>query len=284
MATENIDQQQDDPLAIFSELFSRGDNDDSDPNDPSAMTLVDHLEELRWRIFKSLIAIFVFGIVAFIFRVKIMDFLTWPLPATANALGHGNTKLVVNGVGEGFTTYLLLAVAGGFVAGLPVILYQTWAFISPGLYDHEKKHAVPFIVAGVFLFVAGLSLGYVVLQYPVNWLVNFASDSFTELVSAGNYFSFVAFFLLAFGIAFEIPLVLTFLSIIGLITEETLTKKRAVAHVSMWIAATFLTPGADLYSPIFLGVSMSCLFELSIIFIRISRHMRERSAKSEETA
>jgi sec-independent protein translocase protein TatC len=157
-----------------------------------------------------------------------------------------------------------------------VILYQVWAFISPGLYAREKKHAVPFIVAGVVLFVAGLSLGYIVLQYPVYWLINFASDNFSNLITAGNYFTFIAYFLLAFGIVFEIPLVLTFLSIIGMITAETLTKKRAVAHVGMWIAATVITPGADLYSPIFLGVSMSCLYELSIIFIKITARMRER--------
>ncbi|HEY3991671.1 MAG TPA: twin-arginine translocase subunit TatC [Ktedonobacteraceae bacterium] len=270
---------EDDPLGALTNLFTS--DEEPDPNDPSAMSLVDHLEELRRRIFKMLIAIAIFSVVAFIFREQLMNFLTWPLPHTADLLGHGNQKLVVTGLGEGFTTFLLLSIAGGFVAALPVILYQVWAFVAPGLYAHEKKHAVPFIVAGLILFVAGLALGYVVLQYPVAWLVNFASDSFTELVSVSSYFTFVAFFLLAFGVVFEIPLVLTFLSIIGMITAETLTKKRAVAHVGMWIAATIITPGADLYSPIILGVAMSCLFELSVIFIKFTQHMRERSAAKE---
>jgi sec-independent protein translocase protein TatC len=270
---------EDDPLGALTNLFTS--DEEPDPNDPSAMSLVDHLEELRWRIFKMLIAIAIFSVVAFIFREQLMNFLTWPLPHTADLLGHGNQKLVVTGLGEGFTTFLLLSIAGGFVAALPVILYQVWAFVAPGLYAHEKKHAVPFIVVGLILFVAGLALGYVVLQYPVAWLVNFASDSFTELVSVSSYFTFVAFFLLAFGVVFEIPLVLTFLSIIGMITAETLTKKRAVAHVGMWIAATIITPGADLYSPIILGVAMSCLFELSVIFIKFTQHMRERSAAKE---
>lgn len=278
MATGNTQQQEQeqDPLAFLGDLFV-GDNEDDDPNDPSSMSLVEHLEELRWRIFKSLIAIVVFGIVAFVFREQILNFLTWPLPATANALKHGNQKLVMSGVGEGFTTYLLISAAAGFLVSLPVILYQVWAFVAPGLYAHEKKHAVPFIVAGLVLFVAGLALGYIVLQYPVAWLINFASDNFTPLISAGNYFTFVAYFLLAFGIVFEIPLVLTFLSIIGVITAETLTRKRAAAHVGMWIAATVLTPGADLYSPIILGVTMSCLFELSVIFIKVTARMRARS-------
>lgn len=280
MATNDIE---DDPLDALTSLFTS--NEEADPNDPSAMSLVDHLEELRWRIFKILIAVAIFSVVAFIFRIQIMDFLTWPLPATANVLGHGK-KLTVTGLGEGFTTFLLLALAGGFVAALPVTLYQVWAFVAPGLYTHEKKHAVPFICVGLILFLAGLTLGYVVLQYPVAWLVNFASDSFTEMVSVSSYFTFVAFFLLAFGVVFEIPLVLTFLSIIGVITAETLTKKRSVAHVGMWIAATILTPGADFYSPIILGVTMSCLFELSVLFIKFTQHMRERAdaAKAAEEA
>src|ERR1700758_2320967 len=119
MATQNIE---DDPLEALGSLFVG--SEEPDPNDPSAMSLIDHLEELRWRIFKSLIAIVVFGIVAFIFRDQIMQFLTWPLPAAANALGHGKAKLVVTGIGEGFTTELLLSAAGGFVVALPVILYQ----------------------------------------------------------------------------------------------------------------------------------------------------------------
>src|SRR5215469_171816 len=219
MATRNID---DDPLDLLGNILSN--NQDPDPEDSSSMTLIEHLEELRRRIFKSLIAIVIFAVVAFIFRVQIMNFLTWPLPAKANALGHGQTKLVVTGIGEGFTTYLLLSLVGGFIGALPVILYQTWAFVSPGLYQHEKKHAVPFIIVGLVLFLAGLTLGYIVLQYPVNWLVNFASDSFTEIISVGSYFSFVALFLLAFGVVFEIPLVLTFLSLIDIITAETLSR------------------------------------------------------------
>jgi sec-independent protein translocase protein TatC len=279
MATSDIEEN---PLDALTQLFTGG--EEPDPDDPSAMSLVDHLEELRRRIFKMLIAIVVFSIVAFIFRDKLMAFLTWPLPHTADSLGHGNQKLVVTGLGEGFTTYLLLSIAAGFVGALPVILYQVWAFIAPGLYAHEKKHAVPFIIAGLILFLAGLALGYVVLQYPVAWLVNFASDSFTELVSVSSYFTFVAYFLLAFGVVFEIPLVLTFLSIIGMITAETLTKKRAVAHVGMWIAATIITPGADIYSPIILGIAMSFLFELSVIFIKITHYMRNRNATSEVDA
>ena len=276
MTTRNVE----DNLLERAENVVSG-SDESASNEPTGMSLADHLEELRWRILKSLIAIAIFAGMVFIYRVQIMDFLTLPLPAAADALGGGKLKLVVTGIGEGFTTSLLIALAGGFVLALPVILYQVWAFLAPGLYQHEKKYVVPFLIVGLFLFLAGLTLGYIVLYYPVNWLVNFASDSFTQLISVGSYLKFVALFLLAFGIVFEIPLVLTFLAIIGLITAETLSRKRVASHLGMWVAATILTPGADFYSPIFLGVAMSSLFELSIIFIKVSQRMCERRERGE---
>jgi sec-independent protein translocase protein TatC len=242
--------------------------EDEEEDLESSMTLVEHLEELRWRIFKSIIAIAVGAVVAFIFRVPILSLLELPLPKmAADALTHG--KPVVTGITEGFTVFLMISVAVGFILALPVVLYQTWAFISPGLLTKEKKYAIPFIFAGVILFAAGVTVGFFVLQYPVQWLITFASDSFAALITAGSYFTFVAFFMLAFGIVFEIPLVLTFLAQVDLITSRTLIKKRAASHIGMWIASTFITPGADIYSPIFLGVSMSFLYELSIIFIKL---------------
>jgi sec-independent protein translocase protein TatC len=260
MTTGNINQQE--SLGAFDDY-----NIDEEEDLGGSMSLFDHLEELRWRIFKSLIAITLATIIAFIFREQIMHFLTGPLPAQANALAPGKNKLVVNGIAEGFTVFLMMSLAAGIILALPVILYQVWAFVAPGLYAHEKKHAVPFIFIGLILFAMGISLGYIVLRYPLEWLIDFASSNFTELVTANSYFTFVAFFILAFGLVFELPLVLTFLAKIGIVSGEMLKQKRAVAHVSMWIAATFLTPGADLYSPIFLGVAMSFLYELTIIFI-----------------
>ncbi len=275
MATRNIDQRNPDDIVDDLDLEDEDDDDDDDEEDEgeASMTLVEHLEELRWRVFKSAIAIVVFGIVAFIFRDPIEKFLTYPLPKTADALGTG--KIVVTGIAEGFTVYLKISFAVGFLIALPIILYQVWAFISPGLLAREKKHAVPFIVIGIVLFLAGIALGYVVLRFPMEWLINFSSESFTPLITADAYFTFITFFLLAFGIVFEIPLVLTFMSLIGLITAKTLTKRRAMAYVIMWVAATFLTPGADPYSPVILGVAMTFLFEITIIFIRIFK--REES-------
>lgn len=268
MSTSDIDE--DNPLLAFQNLGLGGD-DDNQEDEEGSMSLVDHLEELRWRIFKVLIAIVVGTIIAFIFRDYIVHFLEAPLPKQAESLPGLNGRLVVDGIAEGFTVMLLVSFAAGTVLSLPVILYQAWAFIAPGLYEREKKYAVPFIFIGIVLFVMGVSLGYIVLRYPVEWLVTFAASSFAELVTASSYFTFVAFFILAFGLVFELPLVLTFMAQVGMVSSSSLAKMRPRSHIGMWIAATFLTPGADIYSPIILGVAMSFLYELTIIFIRITK-------------
>ncbi|GCF08181.1 twin-arginine translocase subunit TatC [Dictyobacter arantiisoli] len=262
MATSNLDQQ-----GLLGSGGFDSDTED-DENDSSAMSLIDHLEELRKRIFMCLIFVAIGTIVAFIFHNNLINLLDAPLPLSANSIGgaHGH-KLTLSGLGEGFTVAIKLSIVFGLVFALPMILYQLWAFIAPGLYDREKKHAVPFIIMGLLLFAIGVTLAYFILQYPVSFLVNFGADSFNELISANSYFSFVAFFLLIFGAIFELPLVLTFLAMIGIVTENFLKSKRAIAHVCLWAASTVLTPGADLYSPLFIGVSLSVLYEFSILLI-----------------
>lgn len=263
MATGNVDQQ--DAMLAFDGYNSQPENDD----DESGMSLVEHLEELRWRIIKVLAAVVVTSIVAFVFRDWVVHLLELPLPREANSIARGDQKLVVTGLLENFTVYLTISIVAGIVLALPVLLYQTWAFIAPGLYEKEKKYAVPFIIVGVVLFAAGVALAYFVLRYPVEFFVTFGASNFTELVSADSYFNFVAFFMLAFGIVFELPLVLTFMALVDLISLQTLTKKRPVAHIGLWVASAVITPGADPYSPVILGVAMSFLYELTIIFIRI---------------
>ena len=255
MATGNIDKQ--DSMLSFDGYSP----EPEDEGDESGMSLMDHLEELRWRIFKTLIAIAVGSIAAFFFRGYIVSFLEQPLPL------HHQT-LFMTGITESFTVFLMISIAAGFVVALPVVLYQTWAFVSPGLYEKEKKYAVPFIFIGVILFLAGIALGYVVLKYPVEFLVTFGGSEFTSILTASSYFGFISFFILAFGVIFEMPLVLTFLAYIDVITSKTLQAKRAPVHVGMWIAATIVIPGADPYSPVILGASMSILYEMSILFIK----------------
>lgn len=237
------------------------------------MSLVEHLEELRKRIIICAITIVLGSIVGFIFWHQILNFLLLPMPTTANALAQtsdGTAKLAVNGIGEAFSVVLKLSVAVGIGLGAPVILYQLWAFVSPGLTRRERRWAGPFVLIGTFLFLAGLAVGFLTLRFPVSFLINFGKDNFLELVTADSYFTFVAFFMLAFGIVFELPLVLTFLAQIGIVSSRLLRSKRAVALVLLWILSTVITPGTDPYSPIVLGSAMTVLYELSIILIRVT--------------
>jgi sec-independent protein translocase protein TatC len=248
-------------------------------NDPSeeqedddglvTMTVIEHLEELRWRLLKVLIAIGIGSLMAFVFRDWLITFLEGPL-LDANITGmKGMHPLVVMSLTEGITTDLLISIVAGTILALPLLLYQTWAFIVPGLYEQEKKDAVPFIFIGLVLFLVGLTLGYVILRYPVQWLATFTADSFSPMLGASSYFRFVAVFIFIFGLIFELPLVLTFLTKVGVVSKGALQKKRAVAHFGMWVASTFATPGADIYSPMIVSMVMSLLYELTIIFIHI---------------
>ncbi|HEY7984227.1 MAG TPA: twin-arginine translocase subunit TatC [Ktedonobacterales bacterium] len=265
MATSEIDQERLNPLGDGTAA--------AEPEEPEggSMTLVEHLEELRRRLFYCALAVAVGSIVAFIFWDQILGFLLTPLPKAAVALssGHGSTKLVVHGIGEQFSVALKLAFAVGVAVASPVTLYQVWGFVAPGLTRKERKYAGPFTALGVALFLTGIAVGFVVLRYPVEFLLSFGANRFTALIDADNYFSFVAFFLLAFGIVFELPLVLTFLGLINVVSSAKLRQKRLYYWFGLWVASCFITPGADPYSPVIIGVALTLLFELSIVLLRI---------------
>ena len=237
------------------------------------MTLVEHLEELRHRLLFCVAAVMVGTAVAFVFHDPILGLLLRPLPAQAGALGvlHGAHRIAVTGVGEAFSVVLKLSLAAGIALATPVWLYHLWAFVTPALRGPERRYALPFTVLGVILFVAGLGVGFVTLRYPLGWLLTFSDRSFVEIITADNYFSFVAWFLLAFGLTFELPLVVTGLVVIGLVSPEALRAHRASILTALWTASCFITPGADPYSPLILGVAFTVLFFVSTGLVRCVR-------------
>jgi sec-independent protein translocase protein TatC len=264
MATSDITRS--DPLASSNPDIPNPDDEETG----GSMTVVEHLEELRKRVFISLGAVAVGSIIAFTFWDKILQFLLTPLPSISNHLvGFPGHKLVQTEVGEAFVIALKLSIAIGIVIASPVIIYQIWAFLAPALTRKEKRYALPFTLLGVGLFALGIAVGFVVMRFPLAWLIDFGSQDFVLLPDAGAYFSFVAYFLLAFGIVFELPMLLTFLGIVGVVSSTTLRSKRAYILFGLWLAACFITPGADPYSPIIIGVAFTLLFELSIILLRI---------------
>ena len=237
------------------------------------MSLVEHLEELRRRLLFCVGAVIVGAFVAFLFYAPVLEFLLSPLPSQANALvGHGGKlQIAVTGIGEGFAVVLKLSLAVGVALATPVWTYHLWAFISPALTRGEKRHALPFTLVGVVLFLAGLFVGFVTLRYPIDWLLGFGHPYFVEIITADNYFTFVAYFLLAFGLTFELPLVLTGLVVMGIVSPDSLRTRRASILVGLWTASCFITPGADPYSPLIVGVAFTLLFFVSTGLVRFVR-------------
>jgi sec-independent protein translocase protein TatC len=234
------------------------------------VTLVEHLEEVRHRLLFCVAAVMVGTAVAFVFHDSILALLLWPLPSKAGdlvALGGGH-RIAVTGVGEAFSVVLKLSLAAGIALATPVWLYHLWAFVTPALRGSERRYALPFTVLGVVLFIVGLGVGFVTLRYPLNWLLTFSDRSFVEIITADNYFTFVAYFLLAFGLTFELPLVLTGLVVMGIVPPDTLRSHRASILVALWTLSCFITPGADPYSPLILSAAFTVLFFVSTGLIR----------------
>lgn len=248
---------------------SPGSSPEDEEDTGAEMTLIEHLEELRRRILVSLAAVAVFAVVGFIFWQPILRFLLIPLPSAANALTDHTKALVATGIAEPFMVALKLAIAVGLICATPVLLYETWGFISPALTRRERKYALPFTLLGVILFIIGLVVGFFTLRYPIDYLVTFGGNQFTLLVDANSYFTFVAYFMLAFGIVFELPLVVTFLGVVGIVNSRMLRQKRMVILFGLWFLSCFITPGADPYSPVIIGASFTILFELSILLLRV---------------
>jgi len=234
------------------------------------MSLIAHLEELRSRLFCCVLAVAVGTVLAFIFYEPILQFLLNPLPSQANALAthNGKPQIAVTGIGEGFAVVLKLSLAVGIALATPVWLYQLWGFLAPALTRREQRYALPFTLVGAALFLAGLAVGFLTLRYPLDWLLRFGAPYFVEIITADNYFTFVAYFLLAFALTFELPLVLTFLAVVGVVSAQQLRKNRAAILVGLWIASCFVTPGADPYSPLIVGVAFTVLYFLSEGLIR----------------
>jgi sec-independent protein translocase protein TatC len=234
------------------------------------MTLTDHLEELRRRLLVCAMAILVTTGLSFASYPSLLRLLLSPLPSGATRLSGlvGSDRIAITGVGEGFAVVLKIAFAAGVALAAPVWLYQWWAFVSPALTRRERRHALPFTLVGVALFLVGVSVGFVTLRYPMDWLLRFGQPYFVPVITADSYFTFVAYFLLAFGVTFELPVVLTFLALVGVLSSRTLSTKRTEMLFGLWIASCFLTPGADPYSPVILGSAFTFLYFVSEGLIR----------------
>ena len=227
------------------------------------MTVVEHLGELRVRVFKCLIAVAVCGTFVFIVAPEIISFL---VKFYTNATNRGShNALIFTGPLDAFATRLKIATYGGIVLALPVWLWELWRFITPGLNPTEKRYAIPFIFASMFLFACGAGVAFLTLQPALNFLLKIGGSDLQPLLTADKYISLVALMIVAFGISFEFPVVLVFLIIARVITPAQLSHWRRWAIVLIVTFAAVITPSQDPYSLFAMAIPMYLFYEASIL-------------------
>ena len=240
------------------------------------MPFLDHLEELRWRILWSLLAVVVGAVVGFVLVLNfgVLDLLINPYYAVMG----DEVKLVFLSPTEPFFLILRVGILGGLVLASPIIVYQIWLFLSPALERHEKRAIIPALYLGVVLFAAGVAMSYyLALPVTLRFLLFFAEGYFDQMLQAGPYLGFVTKLLMAFGILFELPVVIMILSALGLVTPAFLRAKRRHAIVIITVLASFLSPGDVVTVTAMMMLPLILLYEFSILLsVVITRKRRAR--------
>ena len=256
---------------------------DVKPGVPQAeMPFLDHLEELRWRILWSLLAVILGVAVAFVLFVKMDIIAVLERPILPYL---GGRKLVYTHPGDPFSIVMTASASLGIILALPVVLYQTWAFVAPALYQHERRWVVPIFLFATTLFLSGVALAYfVVLPLAIGWLMNFQSASLEPMITAADYFDFAISMALAFGLAFELPIVILALSAFGIVTPQLLNRLRRHAILVCALAGSFLTPGDMIWTTIAMGVPLYFLYELSVALSWVIWRRRKRREAEREAA
>lgn len=242
-------------------------------------TLISHLIELRTRLLRALIAVLVLFIPCAIFDDQLFTFVATPLlekmPQGAQMI---STSLVAP-----FMAPLKLALLAALFLGMPFVLYQVWAFVSPGLYRHEKRFAIPLLVSSIVLFYAGAAFAYfVVFPLMFAFLTTSAPSGVQIMTDMTNYLDFVLLLFFAFGAAFEIPVATVLLAWTGLVRVETMMKNRGYVLLGIFVVAAFLTP-PDAVSQCFMAVPMYLLYEAGIVMTRVLLKDRLAARRAEET-
>jgi sec-independent protein translocase protein TatC len=231
------------------------------------MTIVEHLEELRRVLIVSMVAWVAGTIVAFIFNGFVLGLLLHPLKVILkNAHSLINTAIFTSPT-EGLTVPIKIAAIVGFILALPVILWQVWTFIAPGLRPVERKFVWPFVVSALLLFLAGAAFAYFVMPIGLNFLATFLSGNAVYFPDIDEYLSFFLLLVVIFGITFEMPMALVMLGVLGIISSGWLRKRRRAAIILIIFAALVVTPGADPFTPTALAIPLILLYEVAILVL-----------------
>lgn len=249
------------------------DMDDDAARSDKVMTLVEHLTELRFRIIISVAAIAVGTVVGFYAAPAVIDLLRAPL----------GRPLVFTTLGGAFFVQLKIALMIGVAIASPVVLYQLWAFISPGLTSRERRLARPWIPLALIFLVLGVGVAYAILPLTVGFLLSFQRPGVIEpLITLEAYIGFVTTMFLAFGLVMQFPIVLVLLSKVGIVSVERLRRGRRYVFVGIFIVAVVVTPGGDPFSPIIMAAVMYPLYEVTIWLVARSEHgKRARDAETQ---
>jgi sec-independent protein translocase protein TatC len=265
------------------------------------MSFLDHVEELRWHLVRSSAAIFIFGIIAFlmkdfifndiIFAPKDPNFVTYRVFCAVSRF-FGTEGLCIDKIpftlqslemGEQFSAHIWISITVGFIIAFPFIIWEFWKFISPGLYEKERKGAVAFIIISSFLFFVGVLFGYyVITPLSVNFLGNYSVSALVERnIKIDSYISLLKSSVLASGLIFELPIIMYFLTKMGLVTPDFLKQYRKHALVVVLIISAVITP-PDIVSQIIVTVPILILYEVSILISKIV--MKQERKKEQKNA
>lgn len=230
------------------------------------LSFTEHLEELRKRFIICLVAVGIGFLLSYGFSKQLYQLLALPI---RDVLQDDNS-FIFTSLTEPFVTYLKLAFFSGIALASPVIIYQIWAFVAPGLYRHEKKYAVPFVLLATLFFASGVLFCFlVVLPVACSFFAGFTQSGMIEMkLKMSDYLSFTSMFMLAFGVIFELPIVILLLARIGIVNHRQLAKNRKYAILLAFIVGAILTP-PDVLSQCLMAVPMVVLYEISIVIARI---------------
>ena len=224
-----------------------------------------HLEELRSRLIKIFIAVGIGFAASYGFKEKLFEILVQPLVKVMEEGDH----LIFTGLPEAFFTYLKVSLLAGIMLASPIILYQFWMFVAPGLYQKERRLMGPIVLLSSFFFIAGALFGYyIVFPWGFKFFLGFATESIRPLPSMKEYLAFSAKLLLAFGLVFELPMVLTFMARLGIVSVDFLKRNRKYALLLFFAGAAILTP-PDIVTQVMMALPLMVMYELSIFGARI---------------
>ena len=253
------------------------------PREPEALaegTLISHLLELRNRLLRALIAVFIIFVPLVFFSNDLFTFVARPL---IEKLPEG-TSLIATSVVAPFMTPLKLALIAAIFVAMPYVLYEVWGFVAPGLYRREKRFALPLFASSVVLFYTGVAFAYfIVFPLMFAFLTTTTPEGVRMMTDISSYLDFTLLLFFAFGIAFEVPVAVVLLASTGLVKVETLKKNRGYVLLGIFVVAAFLTP-PDAISQSFMAVPMYVLYELGILFAQYLARGRDAEAATQDTA